>query len=457
MKILSKAVIGIMALLSLVCMSCEKLLKVQPPANQINRGLVFEDQQTANAALAGLYAGIRENSIIAGDKLGPILGAYTDELDQHASTTANAIFDIYQNQQIESNSVVYTAWQSTYQQVYAANAILQGVESATKIVSGEKNRLRGETLFLRSLLLFYLQQHFGDIPYPRTTDYLDNGKLVKTPAAQVLRSLEADLRESASLLNDANSNTERIFANKKTAEMLLAKVLMEQRRWADAEVLLQNIIQSGQYSWEADLNKVFVKTGKHVIWQLKPSLDGVPTQEANIYYFGNAAPTGYAISANLYNAFANSDQRKQKWITSVTVGANTWYRAYKYKLTLNNSTEYSIIFRLEEAYLLLAEALANQDKVAQGVPYVNASRQRAGLIALPLTISRPELSDEILEENRREFFAEMGKRFFDLKRAGQLERLKQTKPNWKTFHQLWPLPQKDLLLNPALNPQNLGY
>ena len=51
----------------------------------------------------------------------------------------------------------------------------------------------------------------------------------------------------------------------------------------------------------------------------------------------------------------------------------------------------------------------------------------------------------------------MGKRFFDLKRAGKLNELLPAKPNWKPFHQLWPVPQKELLLNPAMNPQNTGY
>ena len=163
------------------------------------------------------------------------------------------------------------------------------------------------------------------------------------------------------------------------------------------------------------------------------------------------------MSANLYNAFPVEDQRKQKWISKVYVGTETWYRAEKYKLTVNNTTEYSIVCRLEEVYLLLAETLIKQGKSQEAVPYVNATRKRAGLEELPPTLSPSVLLTEILEENRREFFAEMGKRFFDLKRAGQLNTLSQVKPNWKDYHQLWPIPQKDLLLNSNLNPQNPGY
>lgn len=439
------------------CFSCEKMLDVETPENQIDKEMVFEDVQTANAAIAGLYAGIRDNSMIAGNQSGPVLGTYTDDLENHAVTTANGIIDIYRNQHIENNNVIYSSWSSNYQQVYTANAILEGLESSQALPQSQKERIKGEALFLRSLLLYYQQQLFGDIPYPVTTNYLINQTITKTPSAEVLERLESDLRESADLLSDAYANAERIFVNKKAVEMLRAKVLMLQNRWQEAEVLLKGIIQSSLYTWEPDVSKVFLKTGKHIIFQLKPALAGDPTKEANIYYFGTVAPTEYSLSTNLYNAFLPSDQRRQKWITAVPVGSTIWYRADKYKVRLNNTTEYSIVFRLEEAYLLLAESLTQQNKISEALQYVNATRLRAGLTALPTSITQGNLLNAVLDENRKEFFAEMGKRFFDLKRTGQLSQLLPAKPNWKSFHQLWPVPQKELLLNPVMNPQNTGY
>ncbi|REC50630.1 MULTISPECIES: RagB/SusD family nutrient uptake outer membrane protein [Chryseobacterium] len=447
---------GMLSILT-TCFSCEKMLEVETPENQIDKEMVFEDVQTANAALAGLYAGVRDNSMVAGDQMGPILGTYTDDLENHAVTTANGIIDIYRNQHIENNSVIYSAWSSNYQQVYTANAILEGLESSQALPQSQKQRMKGEALFLRTLLLYYQQQLFGDIPYPVTTNYMINQTIAKTPSAEVLERLESDLMESANLLNDAYTNAERIFVNKKAAEMLLAKVLMHQNRWQEAEALLKGIIQSSLYTWEADVSKVFLKTGKHIIFQLKPALAGDPTREANIYYFGTAAPTNYSLSTTLYNSFSAADQRRQKWIAAVPVGSTVWYRADKYKVRLNNSTEYSIVFRLEEAYLLLAECLAQQSKISEALPYVNATRLRAGLTALPASMTQVNLLNAVLDENRKEFFAEMGKRFFDLKRAGQLSQLLSAKPNWQPFHQLWPIPQKELLLNPAMKPQNTGY
>ncbi|MBT2559835.1 RagB/SusD family nutrient uptake outer membrane protein [Pedobacter sp. ISL-68] len=440
-----------------ICISCEKLVEVEIPNNQITTDLVFQDAQTANAVLAGLYAGVRDNSLLAGDKMGPHLGVYTDDLDSYSPTATNGIYELYQNQQTDINALIYSNWTSTYQQIFIANAILEGVQASASLSTSERTRLKGEALFLRSLLFFYLQQLFGDIPYPLSTDYKINTTLPKTPAFDVLQKLDSDLQESISLMNDAYNNPERIFANKKTAQLLLAKVYMTQNRWSEAEIVLNNIVQSPLYSFENDLSKVFLKSGSHILWQLKPKNPGDATKEASIYYFTGAVANNYALTADLVAAFSTTDQRKQKWIATVTVGPDTWYRTDKYKNRLANTTEYSIVFRLEEVYLLLSEALAKQNKIAQALPYLNATRQRAGINPIISPVSQSTLLNEILQEDRREFFTEMGHRFFDLKRTGQLQVLTAVKTHWQTYHELWPLPQKELQLNPNLNPQNTGY
>ena len=95
--------------------------------------------------------------------------------------------------------------------------------------------------------------------------------------------------------------------------------------------------------------------------------------------------------------------------------------------------------------------------MVDAVPFVNKTRQRAGLPTLSSGIGKDLLLAEILNENRREFFTEMGHRFLDLKRNDRLSVLTASKPNWKEFHRAWPIPQKELLLNSNLNPQNTGY
>lgn len=440
--------------------SCEKMIDVDLPGNQIPSEQVFEDVQTADAALAALYSGLWDNSPLAGDQTGKLLGTYTDDLSYYATTSTNGILDLFQNTHTDSNAAVYAYWASAYQKIYIANAIIEGVEQSVSLSTMDRNRLKGEALLIRAILFFYLQQIYGDIPLPTTTDYNINKVLPKTNANETLAKIEADLNTVIYLMPDDYRNSERIFPNKKVAQLMLAKVYMTQNtpsKWAEAEVLLKNIIQSPLYTFQNDITKVFTKTGAHILWQLKPKNPGDAVKEASIYYFTNAAPSSFALSQDLVSVFSVNDTRKQSWMASVTVSGNTWYRAEKYKNRANNTTEYSIIFRLEEVYLLLAEALAQQDKLMEALPYLNKTRQRAGLHAIPTPVSKENLLAEILLESRREFFTEFGHRFFDLKRLNKLQTLQATKPNWKEFHRIFPIPQKEILLNTNLNPQNAGY
>ncbi|KAA2222952.1 RagB/SusD family nutrient uptake outer membrane protein [Chryseobacterium sediminis] len=437
--------------------SCEKLIEVELPSNQIASDQVFVDVQTADAALAGLYSGLRDNSPFAGDQSGRLLGLYTDDLDFYSTTATNGLPEISQNLQNDSNVSIYTDWSTSYKQIYVANAILEGIEKSKSISQADRNRIKGEALMVRSMLLLYLQQVYGDIPYPTTTDYQVNQSISKTDKAQVLIHLSEDLKESISLLQDNYRNTERIFPNRKMAELLLTKVYLLEGRWGEAEFLLKGIIQSPMYQFQNDITKVFIKSGSHILWQLKPKNSGDGTKESGIYYFNNSAPSMTALSTGLVNAFYPADLRKQYWMAPVTFNGTTWYRAEKYKNRTGNTTEYSIIARLEEVYLLLAEALVQQNKIDEALFYLNKTRQRAAIASLALPLSKEEALSEIILENRREFFTEMGHRFFDLKRVGKLDTSIQGKPNWKSFHKLWPIPQQDILLNPNLKPQNEGY
>ncbi len=439
--------------------SCENLVEVDDPTNQIGTAQVFEDLQTANTALAGLYADLRDQSIITGGSYygaGALLGSYADDLDCYFYDQ-NGVVDLYNNQQQPTNSTIETVWETAYQQVYYANSIIDGAERSTALPGADKNRIKGEALFVRSLVYFYLQQLFGDIPYTASLDYEHNRTLSKTNTNAVLEHLEQDLIEAVSLLTDDYRDTERIYPNRKVAQLLLARVYLLRQEWALAEQTAKSILQSPLYQFQADLDEVFHKSGTHILWQLKPQNSGDAAKEANFYYFTNSAPNSYVLSQDLVSTFAENDLRKTHWMSLVTFEGQSWYRPSKYKnLPGDNTNEYSVVFRLEEAYLIMAEALARQDRSDEALPYLDATRQRAGLSALS-SLTGEAFNNELLAEKRREFFAEAGLRFLDLKRWGRLDVLNTVKPNWQDYKQVWPLPQKELLLNANLTPQNPGY
>ena len=453
------ATTGIVALVLGALQSCEHYLEVDPPINQINSTQVFESVSTADAALSNLYMEIQSSSLFSGGAVGSgaLLGTYTDDLYCYTMTTQNSDLDLYNNAHVASNTRIKSTWSSAYQEIYLANAVLEGIAKSSAIPEKDKKRIKGETLFLRSLVYFYLSQIFGDIPYTTTTDYNVNQSLYKTPEADLLMKIKIDLEESINLMDDLYRNAERIYPNRKTAELILANVLMTQHEWSAAENLLKGIVQNSLYEWQPDLSKTFKMSGKHILWQLKPLKAANATSEAQLYYFNTSLPTTYSLSNDLIAVYSSNDLRKQLWIKELIINQKSYYRADKYRNIVGNTDEYSIVFRLEEAYLLLAESLVQQNKLSAALPYLNAIKQKAGVTPAAENSSKEQLLNEILNENRKEFFTEKGIRFMSLKRAGRLNDLVLSKPSWKDYHQRWPVPISELIINPHLNPQNNGY
>lgn len=442
-----------------ICQSCENLIEIDSPSNQIDTQNVFEDITTANAALNNLYAELQNYSTISGGSsgMGVLLGCYADDLDYYYSSSQPAILDIYNNQILSNNSALKTLWSNAYKEIYMANAIISGLENSVSISQENKDQIKGEALLIRSLVYYNLQTIFGEIPYTTSTDYLVNQQLLKKSTSEMLTLLESDLSLSLNLMKDNYRNTERIYPNRKVAELLLAQVYLSENKWSEAENICKIILASPLYTLENDLSKEFKKTGKHIMWQLKPLNLTEATLEAQIHYFSSTTPSFFALSENLISKFDSGDLRKELWIAPVQGSNKIYYRCKKYQNVSNNTNEYSIIYRLEEVYFILAEALASQNKISESVTYINVIKSRAGIPNLPDVITKENLLNELLTESHREFFAEKGMRFFNLKLFNRLTDLLPVKQNWQIHMTVWPLPLSELLLNPNLNPQNAGY
>ncbi|RIW15875.1 RagB/SusD family nutrient uptake outer membrane protein [Algoriphagus lacus] len=126
-----------------------------------------------------------------------------------------------------------------------------------------------------------------------------------------------------------------------------------------------------------------------------------------------------------------------------------------------------IAFRLADTYLLLAESLFRQGKIAEATTAINAVRRRAAFPGKEnaMEITQAQMTFEFLTEERaRELIGEQT-RWLDLKRWGILiERVKlynpQGAPNIKDFHVLRPIPQNQIDRakgGASAFPQNTGY
>lgn len=442
---------------SCIISSCDSFVEVGLPASQLNSSAVFEDRATANAAMTDIYSKIRDNGLLSGSLLGLSnqLGFYSDELELYEGET-----NFYNNALLASGSEVSELWNSSYNQIYAANAVVEGVENSVSLAAVDRDQLKGEALFVRALLHFYLLNAFGDIPYIHTTGYERNREVKRMKENEVYVLIKADLEQAIVLLDDDYINEERVRPNKWTAEALLARVNLYMQVWDEASNAASAVLNQAQlYVWEEDLDKVFLKESTATIWQLMPKISGDNTQEAETFSFISGPPPKSALLNSLMESFTADDQRKAHWTTAVSDGTTVWYHVSKYKATTNtgSSKEYSIVFRLAEQYLIRAEARAHQGDLIGAKEDLNKIRHAAGLPDTEATTG-PALIDAILLERRLELFTEFGHRFFDLKRTGKLDAvLSPIKGGWNSTDRNFPIPESELLLNPNLSPQNAGY
>ena len=439
------------------CQSCDDYVDVALPNSQLTGVTVFEDVTTANAALAGLYAKLRTGGVFAGGTgMTYYLGLYADELDHYQITTLN---NFHTNTLVPGESGVSSVWNLSYRQIYEANALLEGVNGSVSLAEADRNQIKGEALFIRAIVHFYLVNIFGDVPYVKSTDYEKNTQIARLATSVVYQEIVTDLTESSTLLGDDYVSAERVRPNRLAVQAFLARVYLNMGAYAASANAASAVINSPLYVWETDLNQVFLKGSTTTIWQFMPNAAGNNTSEGSTYIFTAGPPSNVALTPSLVNAFELNDLRKQKWIKAVTNGNSTWYHSFKYKQKTNTaaSVEYSVVLRLAEQYLIRAEARARQGELTNAKSDLNLIRMRAG-IGPTAAVTAEELIADVMQQRRLELFTEFGHRFFDLRRNNALDSvLSATKPGWNTTDQFWPLPERELEANPKLKPQNPGY
>jgi hypothetical protein len=126
------------------------------------------------------------------------------------------------------------------------------------------------------------------------------------------------------------------------------------------------------------------------------------------------------------------------------------------------ATEYYMVLRLAEQYLIRAEAEANGagGGTAAAIADLNVIRGRAGLPALSPSLTPAQVITAVAHERQTELFAEWGHRWLDLKRTGQagavLSVIPLKQPWLGAYQLLYPIPFTETQDDPNL-VQNPGY
>lgn len=444
-------------IINITISSCKKLISVGAPEDQLTAETVFSSDLSAISAMAGLYSQMMQtNLLFASNALTVYPGMSSDEF---YNTTTGTNDEFSHNSLSVSNTVVQNnLWSFAYKYIYQANAIIEGLRKSTAVTKATTDQLIGETKLVRAFCHFYLLNLFGGVPLITSIDFRINASLPRATAAEVYDQIIKDLQDAQVILTNNYPTTNRTRPNKWVAKTLLSRVYLYLKDYEKAENLATEVIQSGSYSIVPNLSNVFVSNSNETIWQLAPVQPNYNTWEGNLFITNAGIVPAYGITTSLLNTFESNDGRKITWIKSTIVNGVTYYYPFKYKIkTSATLTEYYIVFRLAELYLIRAEARANREDIQAAKTDLNIIRIRAGLPNTTAT-TKQTLLFTIEKERQVELFAEWGHRWFDLKRTGRADTvLSVVKPNnWHPTDILYPIPLIEIQRNPALT-QNQGY
>jgi len=384
-----------------------------------------------------------------------------------------------------SNQAFNGQWTYDYEGITRSNLALSFLTDdavATKIGIDPvlRNRLLGETYFLRAFYYFDLVNNFGDVPLllkPLESFSEVYALAVRQPKADVYTQISADLALAKPLLPNTkySDNTEKWRVSKGAVLAMQAKVALYNERWADVITIVTELEGLGFYSLNSNYYDAFAVAKEYAENEDIFFYDHQPGQNP-LKGNGICAPLEWgfmAPTASFLAEFEANDPRKD-YTVNVTDKA-------VYKLLGTTTTQYKgnddapsnkIYIRMADVLLWKAEAYNETNGYVQAIAIINQIRARARtgltiagtappagtLLDRPASVDKATIKGWLIHERRVELGFE-SQRFNDLKRwkiAAQVLTPAIGK-NFKAFNYLYPIPQREIdRLNGTLT-QNPGY
>lgn len=448
---------------------CNKSLLDTNPHDRYLENTFWSTPEAANAGLVGCYSVLRNDGVFGGkDNLaGSSTTALWDEtLSPNAYNYSNSLSfnTIASGQQMASTGGIITGrYGDCYTGIGRCNTFLKKVDEVQGMDEAAVARMKGEALFLRALYYFMLQTYYGDVPLiVDPPDLEEQADLPRTPRAEVVAQILADLDAAAGILPPSYSGTNIGRATKGAAMALKARVLLyeasplfssanDPAKWKAAADAAKAVMDLGTYTLFSNYRGLFLQQNegnKEVIFDVQylfpnqgSSFDLICTQYntnapllefARSYYMNNGLPiTDPASGYDPANPYANRDPRLYATFTypgdvyrgkkiDSTRFAITGYGMKKYSiydsivpppdkndLKTGQSDINFIVLRYADILLMYAEA-QNEAFGPDATVYaaLDAIRDRVKMPHIPAGLTKEQLRAEIRHERRIELGGE---------------------------------------------------
>lgn len=474
------------ALLSAGLASCSDFLD-QNPQTDLSENDFYKTADDFTAAVNGAYSSLQESNIYGNWYVFAEIPSDNTRNQLSGSVTSQDEFDkFYIDTQ---NSYIRDFWAAAYKVINRTNTVLGRIDGID-INADLAARYKLECKFIRALMYFNLVRVYGDVPLVlKEISIGESYGILREPKENVYDQLIADLKEAAQGLPDSYPAAEDGRATRGAAKALLGEVYMTLHKYAEAETILAEVINSGRYALlentPGSLNidgyaNVFSpvnhnsKEGIFEIQFLKGGY-GEGSNFANNFAPENSGTNVVAVGGtggnnipemDIYNAYEEGDLRRD---FSMSLGYHDnrkngeWVESRYVRKFMdvpyqgNDASNNYPVIRYADVLLMYAEALNQNGKTAEACKYLNMTRRRGfGYQTTETTPVDLSTTDKaafalLVEQERRVELAFENHRWFDLIRTGRaVEVMKSKGFSLNETNLTCPIPQKQIDINPKL-------
>lgn len=485
---ITKAIAGLS--LVTVISSCSKDFINLPPVSNQTTATFFKTANDFQQGVNAVYDGLQSARAYGKSSyyLMEVRSDNTDILDRGALGGVASHIDLFT--ETTTNPFLTDVYAGAYVTISRANAVLDQIDAAA-IPDSSKKQFKGEAQFLRAFVYFDLVRLYGKVPLVIKTETTSEAQHDKrNEVADVYAQIEKDLQSAATLLPVAYSNVNDYGrATAGTANGLLGKVYVTEKKWAAAATVLKNVTGYTLLTDYASLYNPANAINGEVLFTVRFK-KGLSPSEGNTY-FTDMVPFSFYYNGVAYggsnnnrptndivSAYEKDDKRLIASLDTVSYKNATTTQVGNYVkkyldvpgATGDGGSSFPVL-RYADILLLQAEALNEQAySAANGAgtafDYLNQVRLRAGLKA-KTAVELPDQAsfrDAIFAERRVELAFE-NNRWFDLIRYSKglaiMQAHLQKEYNLATpvltpSRLLFPIPQSEIDIHndPANFPQN---
>jgi hypothetical protein len=437
----------------------DDFLRTAPP-DQLSDAVFWNDSKDAELAVNAIYPYLWGAMFLEMDAL-------TDNALVHQSYRASYV---YSSGTHDAASGWHTGiWNDTYEAIFRANNVLENIDQIPQMNAQLRERLKGEASFLRAYHYNNLVNLFGAVPLVLKTLKLDQGKVTRTPRAQVVDQILKDLDFAASVLPVSYGAGHRGRATKGAALALKARAALYASRWQEAAQAAKAVIDLNVYSLHPNYRDLFTYKGEgsaEVIFdrqQIKGQyasnvfalhapfsaqgqsmvvpvrslvdayymIDGLPISESPLFdpenpyesrdprFDASLLRPGAMFNGKIYDSTPTSKTRDR--LGNSFNATPSGYNLLKYidpadASDRGNSGINFILIRYADVLLMYAEAKIELGQIDASVyEAINKVGARVGMPAVKPGKSQAELREIVRHERRVELALE-GLRLFDIRR-----------------------------------------